>query len=203
LAPLRLQGKNGHVSQLICQQMSLGEFDSSGRKKPVPCLGSTITMDVDQVILAVGQTIEDSLDMQKSGITLSKGGLIAIEKGLKTQTSIPMVFAGGDVVTGPDTVVGAIAAGHQAAREIDGAIRLRNGESPYADLAEEKGDIPIEIPMEVEAEIQERYRTKMPELDAANRISGFQEVELGFTEEIARIEAGRCLRCDIEVEENT
>lgn len=202
LAPLRLQGKNGHVSQLICQQMSLGEFDSSGRKKPVPCLGSTITMDVDQVILAVGQTIEDSLDMQKSGITLSKSGLIAIEKGLKTQTSIPMVFAGGDVVTGPDTVVGAIAAGHQAAREIDEAIRLRNGESPYADLAEEKGVFSIEIPMEVDAEIQERYRTKMPEMDAANRISGFQEVELGFTEEIARIEAGRCLRCDIEVEQN-
>ncbi len=196
-APVRMQGKNGHVSQLICQQMSLGEFDNSGRRKPMPCLGSTVTMDVDQVILAIGQTVEDSFDMQKSGIALNKDGLIAIEKGLKTKTSIAMVFAGGDVVTGPDTVVGAIAAGHQSAREIDEAIRLRNGEAPYAAMA--AVEAPLDIPQEIEEEIQERRRCHMPELTATERVKGFQEVELGFTEELARMEAGRCLRCDVEV----
>ncbi len=200
LSPVRMQGENGHVTQLICQQMTLGEFDGSGRKKPVPSLGNTVVLDVDQVILAIGQAVEDSFDMQKSGIGLNKGGLIAIENGRKTETSVPMVFAGGDVVTGPDTVVGAISAGRQAAREIDGAIRRRNGESPYTEELESVSDYPFAIPTQLEEDIQELRRSAMPEVAVAERVNDFREVELGFTEAIARREAGRCLRCDIGVE---
>ncbi|MBU0992761.1 MAG: FAD-dependent oxidoreductase [Proteobacteria bacterium] len=200
LSPVRLHGENGHVKQLICQQMTLGEFDSSGRRKPVPCLGSTVAMAVDQVILAVGQTLEDSFDLQKNGIDLDKNGWIVIEKGLKTQTSIPMVFAGGDAVTGPDTVAGAIASGRHAAREIDAAICNKNGESPHVDDRKRPSEYPFTIPQEIKEEIRELKRSAMPEIAAAERISGFREVETGFTAEMARREAGRCLRCDIEAE---
>ena len=98
-------------------------------------------------------------------------------------------------MTGPDTVIGAIAAGHQAADDIDSAIRKANGESPYEAPAEEK----IDIPFIVDEETVETPQAKMPEMHAPDRMRNFKEVELGFTKEIAVMEACRCLRCDAEV----
>jgi NADH-quinone oxidoreductase subunit F len=197
VAPLRYAGENRHVEKVVCQRMTLGEFDSSGRKKPVPRLGDQFILDVDQVILAVGQQPDYCFDMEKSGIQITKRGLVEIVKGTKTRTGASMVFAGGDVVTGPDTVVGAIAAGHQAAIEIDETIRERNGEGPYIASPEVK----IEIPQAVEEDIQEMSRSTMPEVDVEERTKDFREVELGFSKEIALREASRCLRCDVEVEQ--
>jgi NADH-quinone oxidoreductase subunit F len=102
-----------------------------------------------------------------------------------------MVFAGGDVVTGPDTVVSAIAAGHQAADEIDQAIRLKNGESFSLPPEEE-----IEIPMIIDEEIHEAERACTIEAGCAERIKDFREVELGLSKEDAFKESCRCLRCD-------
>lgn len=195
VTPLRFQGENDHVQEVIYQRMTLGDFDNSGRRRPVPRLGDQFVLDVDQVILAIGQQPEDSIDIQKTGIQVTKQGLFKIVNGKKAETDASMVFAGGDVVTGPDTVVGAIAAGHHAAEEIDEAIRQRNGEAPYIFPPEEE----IEIPMAIE-EAQEIARTPMPEADVTERIGDFREVELGFSREIALKEAGRCLRCDVEVE---
>ena len=106
-----------------------------------------------------------------------------------------MVFAGGDVVSGADTVVGAIAAGHYAAIEIDEAIRQKNGEGPYVLPPEQD----IEIPQIVE-EAKEMPSASMPEEDIKDRRGDFREVELGFSQEVALKEANRCLRCDVEVE---
>jgi len=108
-----------------------------------------------------------------------------------------MIFAGGDVVTGPDTVIGAIAAGRKAAAEIDTAVRERNGESAYSPLPEEE----IDIPKVIDEEIQERPRKIMPNVPAAERVRDFREVELGFSKEAALAEACRCLRCDLTAEE--
>jgi len=195
VAPLRFQGENDHVQQVICQRMTLGDFDNSWRRRPVPRLGDQFVLDVDQAILAIGQQPEDSIDIQKTGIQVTKQGLFKIVNGKKAETDASMVFAGGDVVTGPDTAVGAIAAGHHAAEEIDEAIRQRNGEAPYIFPPEEE----IEIPMAIE-EAREIARTPMPEAGVTERIGDFREVELGLSREIALKEAGRCLRCDIEVE---
>ncbi|MBN1548413.1 MAG: hypothetical protein JW902_17315, partial [Syntrophaceae bacterium] len=92
-------------------------------------------------------------------------------------------------------VIGAIAAGHQAANDIDAAIRLKNGEEPWEELAEEK----IDIPLIIDEESQEAPQTPMPELDGATRILSFAEVELGFSRAEAIKEATRCLRCDAEI----
>ena len=195
VAPLRFASENNHVEKVICQRMTLGDFDTSGRRKPLPSLGDEFVLDADQVIFAIGQEADYAFDIQKTGTRVTKRSLIEVAKGKKTQTDDPMVFAGGDVVTGPDTVVGAIAAGHHAAEEIDEAIRQRNGEAPYISPPEEE----IEIPMDIE-EAQEIARTPMPEADVTERIGDFREVELGFSKEIALKEAGRCLRCDVVVE---
>ena len=135
-------------------------------------------------------------DFVKTGIDLTQKGFIKIIDGTKTRTTADMVFAGGDAVRGPDTVVGAIAAGHQAALEIDAALRQERGESPHVPETEEK----IEIPATVEEDIREMPRLPMPEADVAQRTTGFKEVELGFSREEALTESTRCLRCDIEVE---
>jgi NADH-quinone oxidoreductase subunit F len=126
-------------------------------------------------------------------VTISDRGFIQTVKGMNTQTTAPMVFAGGDVVSGPDTVVNAIAAGHRAAIEIDAAIREKNNEPAY--VHEEEA---IDIPVTIEEEIQETPRIFLCEADCAQRITDFREVELGMSKEEALKEACRCLRCDVE-----
>jgi NADH-quinone oxidoreductase subunit F len=195
-APVRFEGDNGHVRRMICQRMTLGEFDASGRKQPLPSLGDTFEMDVDQVILAIGQEVSGALDMEKTGMNLRKGGLVEIAAGKKTETSVAMVFAGGDVVTGPSTVVAAIAAGHRAAADIDEAIRKSNGEAPYLAPIEEW----IDIPKQIEEEIKEMARSEIPEADLVDRVTDFREIQLGFAAGTALREAGRCLRCDMQIE---
>lgn len=193
VAPLRFIGRDDHVCQMVLQKMHLGEFDANGRKKPVPILGSEYTVDADQVILAIGQEVDGAFDFKRTGIALTASRLVQIVSGKKTHTTAPMIFAGGDVVSGPDTVVGAIAAGHQAADEIDAAIRERNHEAPFvpADLMD------VVIPGEVGEETRELPRSAMPEAALAERITDFREVALGFANDVAQREAGRCLRCDI------
>jgi NADH-quinone oxidoreductase subunit F len=92
-------------------------------------------------------------------------------------------------------VIGAIAAGHQAAKDIDAAIRMKNSEPAYEMPAEEK----IDIPFIIDEASEEAPQMKMPELDGRARKLSFEEVELGFTREDAIREAVRCLRCDAEI----
>jgi len=195
VAPIRFIGRDDQVHQMVLQRMRLGEFDAGGRKKPVPILGKEYTVDTDQVILAIGQEVDDAFDFKRAGIELTSNRLVHIITGKKTRTSVNMIFAGGDVVTGPDTVVGAIAAGHKAAEEIDTAIRELNHEEPYKPPIEDK----TTIPQEIEEKIQEMSRAHMPQADLNERIYDFREVELGFSKEIAQREAGRCLRCDVQI----
>ena len=183
VSPLKIIGIEGRVKGLICQKMGLGEFDQSGRKKPVTIQGSEFTLNVDTLIVAIGQRPEHLFEK--------------IIKEIKLQTTNPELFAGGDIMSGPSTVVKAIAAGHQAAEEIDKAIRTKNGESPYKPPLEEK----IEIPLMIDEDIKEIPQARMPQLIISKRINNFKEVELGLTREKAIYEAERCLRCDAEIED--
>jgi len=171
--------------------MGLGEFDQSGRRKPVPKLGEDKALNVDMVILAIGQETVFPFDAKGGGVPVNKKGLIEVIKGKKTMTGAPMVFAGGDVVTGPDTVVNAIAAGHHAANEIDQALRLKNGEAFVLPPEEE-----IDIPMMIDEDIHEAERACALEAECGERIKDFREVELGLSQEDAFKESCRCLRCD-------
>ena len=194
--PIRFSGVNGRVGEVKCQKMYLGEFDSGGRRKPVPMMGDYLTLKIDHAIVAVGQ-MTDLAFCAGDGVEVSNRGLIQVKKGMRTRLGETMFFAGGDVVTGPATVVGAIAAGHHAADEIDAAIRLLNNEPPYVPPPEEE----IRIPMTVspDEDVQETPRIQMTEADPYERIGDFREVELGFSREEAMKEACRCLRCDISV----
>ncbi len=128
-------------------------------------------------------------------IGVNKWNNFSVGNGYKSRTPNERYFAGGDAVTGPDTVVAAIGAGHQAAEDIDAAIRKANGEPAYEIPAAEK----IDIPLIIDEETTECPQVAMPEMEAALRKVSFAEVELGFTAEEAMKEACRCLRCDAEL----
>lgn len=195
VAPLKIEGTKGKVSAITCQRMTLGDFDNSGRKKPFPVTGSEFTLNVDAVIAAIGQIPDMSFVDKKSGVEINKWDCFNVGNVYKSRTNNPKYFAGGDAVTGPDTVIAAIGAGHQAAEDIDAAIRQANGEQPYEKPELEK----IDVPLIIDEETVETPQMAMPEMSASKRKKIFAEVELGFKKADAIKEACRCLRCDASV----
>jgi len=193
VAPLEVIGVKGKVVGVRCQRMRLGAFDASGRRRPEPIEGSEFVLDVDMVIAAIGQ-VPDVSFLPKD-IPVTKWSTIEVNGGGETQTPAAGVFAGGDAVSGPATVIWAIAAGMKAAGEIDAAMRERNGEPPYQGVEEER----IDIPQVIDEEVQEQPQTRMSEMEGSERVGSFAEVELGYTEEEALRESMRCLRCDLEL----
>jgi len=195
IAPLKIDGTKGKVSSITCQRMKLGDFDNSGRKKPAAIEGSEFTLAVDAIVAAIGQVPDMSFIDKKVGVEINKWDCYTVGKGFKSRTTNPRYFAGGDAETGPDTVIGAIAAGHQAADDIDAAIRQANHEPAYEKPALEK----IDVPLVIDDETTETPQMPMPEMHHATRKMSFAEVELGFSKEDAMKEACRCLRCDASV----
>ena len=185
VAPKRILGENGKVTALECIRMELGEPDESGRRRPNPVEGSEFVIDLDVVIPAIGEVPDVSLLPEGAKVTSRK----TIEcEPLTLETGLPGIFAGGDVVSGPATVVDAIAAGKRAAVSIDRHLR---GEDLKVGRKEE-----IKLVEEVSKEgVEKRTRQVMPLLPVEKRIRSFEEVETGFTEEMALQEAERCLNC--------
>ena len=179
---------NGRVENLRLQRMELGEFDASGRRRPVPVEGDTYDLPVDLVVSAVGQSVDDVSLAKETALERGRGGRVVVDE-LTAATNADGVFAGGDCVTGPDTVIGAIAQGKRAAAAID---RYLGG----------NGQVVDELPYERELSgpiVEERLsREEMPMLAADARCKCFDEVELGFDLEKAIAEATRCLRCDVK-----
>jgi NADH-quinone oxidoreductase subunit F len=195
-APGKIMGSNGRVSSMEVIEMELGEFDSSGRKRPVPKNNQKHTVEVDTVICAIGQKPDLSFVPKGQKINMERGGTIKVTDEYRTRLNDSGEFAGGDVVTGPDTVVAAIRAGQDAAREIDDYIRNISGEPPYVEPSEER----IEIPVDIEEETVETPSFDKNHLAISKRKKNFKEVDKGFTHENAKAEAGRCLRCDLEID---
>ncbi|MFO8056888.1 MAG: FAD-dependent oxidoreductase [bacterium] len=182
--------QNGKLKQIEVQKMELGEPDDSGRRRPVPVEGETETMDVDTLIPAIGQRPDLACIRGVDGIETTSRGLMVADP-ITMQTSKPGVFAGGDLYTGPALVVEAVAAGKEAAISIDRYLRgedLVEGrpERPHGD---NWGEIPDDL--------EKANRAVPPELEPAERIKGFDEVEQAFTEEAARAEAARCVSCGV------
>jgi NADH-quinone oxidoreductase subunit F len=189
--PVEILGNNGEVSSIECINMKLGEFDRSGRKRPIPIDGSEFTMDVDVVITAIGQVLDTSFLKKDKEIKISKGRFF--EADFKTMaTNVEGIFVAGDAVSGPATIIEAIASGEKAALGVDNY--LRRG------MAKEKEKETITIERTFELKEGEIPRIKIPVLEVKNRLSNFNEVELGLSEENAIFEAKRCLRCDLEEE---
>jgi NADH-quinone oxidoreductase subunit F len=195
VAPLKIDGAKGKVSSITCQRMTLGDFDNSGRKKPVAVAGSEFTLTVDAIVAAIGQVPDMSFVDKKIGVDINKWDCYTVGKGYASRTTNPRYFAGGDAETGPDTVIAAVGAGHQAADDIDAAIRVANHEPAYVKAALEE----IIVPLVIDEESEETPQMAMPEMHHATRKMSFAEVELGFSREDAMKEACRCLRCDAAV----
>ncbi|MBE9477686.1 MAG: FAD-dependent oxidoreductase [Chloroflexi bacterium] len=194
-APTKVLGKDGKVTGLECIRMELGEFDRSGRKTPNSIEGSEYAVDLDMVIEAIGQRPDTSF-IKDGELETGRGGIVATDKRTLA-TSREGVFAGGDVATGPQTVIEAIAAGQRAACSIR---RYLDGEE-LTPLVERNGYEPITYSSEPpsEEETKEKARIRASEIAMSKRASSFKEVTLTYSPEEAMEEASRCLRCDLEV----
>ena len=115
VAPKKILGENGKVSAIECIHMELGEPDETGRRKPIPVEGSEFKREADMVILAIGETPD--IGFLPKEIELNENGTVWVNP-VTMETSLKGVFAGGDVVSGPATVIEAIAAGKRAAESI-------------------------------------------------------------------------------------
>jgi NADH-quinone oxidoreductase subunit F len=188
-APHRILGDaHGNVKGIEVEKTRLGEYDHSGRRKPVPT-GEVRRFDCDTVVLAVGETVD--LDfVRASGLTLAETGTFVVDR-YSLETSRPKFYAGGDVITGASNVSNAMAYGKQAARAIDQQLMEANRWDKLFHHIE-YGQVIPENP-------SPNHRHTGHILPPAKRAGCNAEVVTGFTHEEALDEACRCLRCDLEV----
>ena len=181
-APLRIEkDENGKVAALWVKPQMVGEI-RGGRPAPVDSSLPEVRMECDRVLVAIGQGI-DSLRFGEYGIPIKRGAIEAFDwSGVKDTEG---VFAGGDCVTGPATVIRAIAAGKVAAANIDEYLGFHH---------RMKND--VDIPPVRLDDFNTIGRINMKERPAEERARDFELMECGMTEEEACQEAGRCLRCD-------
>ena len=116
VAPKKIVGKDGRLTAIECIRMELGEPDESGRRRPIPIENSEFTMQLDTMVLAIGESPDPSL--LPKDIEVTRQNTITVDP-MTLETSLPGIFAGGDVVSGPATVIEAIVAGRKAASSID------------------------------------------------------------------------------------
>lgn len=192
-APQRITVDDAGVKSLHCLRMELGEPDRSGRRRPVPVEGSDFSIEADTIIGAIGQNTDTGFLYNDLPVRLNKWGDVDIN-GFTMQTSEPKIFSGGDCVTGPATVIQAIAAGRRAAAAIDEFVTNGYIKPTHEDYACSRGTLEDLPQAEFEA-YDFVGRATMSELEVEARLTGFPEVELGLSEEQARAEAARCLTC--------
>ncbi len=191
--PKEIQGENGRVTGIVCMRAELSEPDESGRQRPVPVEGSEHVVPVDVVIPAIGQEVESSGLEGFESVDWSRRSTVKVNT-VSMQTNQPGVFAVGDAVTGPATVVEAIAGGKRAAfaihRYFEGIPQPELPPVPVRRGRVESFRMAASLKMDLK-------RPQMSLLGNERRRITFQQVRLGMDESQARNEARRCLRCDI------
>jgi NADH-quinone oxidoreductase subunit F len=187
-APVEIVVKDGTVSGIKCSPMSLGQFDASGRKKPVAVEGKDFIIDADQVIAAIGQKVDVAAVFNGLKLDLTSWKTISVNRA-NGQTSIPWIFSGGDAASGASSVIEAIAGGERAAVGIDAFL---TGATHAFWRSERNNDTAFDP----DADPVSYGRQKQPELSVNKRKNNFDEVELCPQETVAVRQAKRCLRCD-------
>jgi len=186
-APLKVSKKDNDLI-LTCNRMELGEPDASGRRRPVPIVGSEFDTEFDSIVAAIGQVSDIP---EAFGVETERWNTIRTNPDTLA-TSREGVYAGGDVVIGPDSVIRAIAQGRIAASSID---RYLGGSG---EIDEVLAPNRVYNPCVGKAEdFIEQTRATLPELEVNKRISNFDEVELVLPEDAAVNEAKRCLQCAV------
>jgi len=195
VSPTRIVNDDWRVAGLQCVHMKLGEPDASGRRRPIPIPGSEFFAPADTVIAAVGQAPDLSFLPTDSALERTRWERLAVDAN-RLATNVPGVFAGGDFVSGPSMVIEAIAAGRRGAIAID---KYLQGDTSRVEMYDLKPSvIEEEAKREEEESWEPQFRPETPYLPIQERKGSFKEIELSFSEEKARQEAKRCLRCDLE-----
>jgi NADH-quinone oxidoreductase subunit F len=195
VSPTRISNDDWKVAGLQCVHMKLGEPDASGRRRPIPIPGSEFFAPADTVIAAVGQAPDLSFLPPDSALERTRWERLAVDAN-RLATNVPGVFAGGDFVSGPGMVIEAIAAGRRGTIAIDKYLR---GDTSRVEMYDLKPSvIEEEVSREEEESWEPQFRPETPYLALKERKGSFKEIELSFSEEKARQEAKRCLRCDLE-----
>ncbi|MBN1798142.1 MAG: FAD-dependent oxidoreductase [Spirochaetales bacterium] len=193
VTPIKIYAKEGNLTGIECIRNKLGDADASGRRKPVPVPGTEFRVALDTLIVAIGER-PGSECLSSMGINVEKNGRVRADKDTMC-TNKAGVFAGGDLVTGPNTVIDAIAAGKKAARIIERFLHNEKLKEPRALSLPQVFIEPAEISDE---ELEKARRVIPPVLPVIKRKKNFEEVEKTMSAEQARQEARRCLRCDLE-----
>ena len=191
--PVMISAKGNGLSVLVTK-MELGDYDRSGRKTAKPVANSEYEIEVDAIIEAIGQT-PDTAFIKNDGIEVKNNIIVADSRTLAT--AHPGIFAGGDAVLGPRTVIEAIAHGQRAASSIK---RYLQGKALTPRVERYKYEVmttPQTIP--TDEEVKEKARLNQKELPLKKRKTSFKEVALAYTPEEAIAEASRCLRCDLDI----
>ncbi len=185
--PVEVVSEGGKVTGLKCRRMRLAGFDRSGRRSPM-AEGAEFVIDADQVIVAIGQTVD--LNSVLGNVTLEKkwSNFINVDP-VTGQTSIDWIFSGGDVVTGPDSVVGAVNGGEAAAVGIDQYLTGENH-------AFWRKDKVIDTDFDPDDEPCPHKRETVQTISIERRRNNFEEVEQSWSPAVAKRQAQRCLRCD-------
>jgi NADPH-dependent glutamate synthase beta subunit-like oxidoreductase/NAD-dependent dihydropyrimidine dehydrogenase PreA subunit len=178
-APLRVD--QGVVS---CIRMALGAADASGRPRPEPVAGSEFKLSANTVIMAIGQEVE----VPAKAVVREKNGVVRADPG-SLATSVPGIFAGGDAVTGPASIIDAIAQGRVASAGID---RFLGGSGDLERFACKKPPAELHAPAP-----RGSARNEWANISAAARIGSFALVEAAYDTQTAIDEASRCLSCDL------
>lgn len=183
-----VRNESGGVTGLKCISMELGEFDRSGRRRPTQTQDSSNVIETDHVIIAIGQRVDSNAVLpEMQNIFDNKNYIIA--DPVSYQTPEEWIFAGGDAVSGPSSVVSAIAAGEKAAVGIDTYL---TGESH----AFWRKEMILDTDFDPDADPVPYPREKMLAMEVERRKYNFDEVEKSWCESVALRQAKRCLRCD-------
>jgi NADH-quinone oxidoreductase subunit F len=193
-SPVRILTKDGRLIGIECVKNTPGPLDDSGRRQPVPVAGSEYIVPLDTLIVAISEGSDtDCVAVAGANrVEVTDKGTVRVSPDTLL-TNRPGVFAGGDVVTGPNTVVDAIASGKRAAAMIDLYLR---GEPLVGPRRPRLPDVYIE-PLIPEADAGTQARVPTPRLPITARRRSFAEVETSLPEADAVREARRCLRCDL------
>ena len=193
--PVRIMMEDDGVVGVECVRMQPGEPDANGRRRPEPVPGSEFVIPCDMLIPAIGQAMDQS--WMKDDVPLELTPWKTIETNpLTMETSVPGIFSGGDCVSGPATLVEALAAGERAARSMDQYLQ----NVPYAMEKDEQLSYFYQSLARLDKDVIDRPaqgfdRMKMRERPVIERIQDFEQVEQAISPEDALLEANRCLRC--------
>lgn len=183
-----LRDSAGGVAAVRCVELSLGEFDRSGRRRPQRREAEPFEIDADQVIVAIGQRLDGAELGDNHDIKRDDDGFLRADP-VTGQAADPWIFTGGDAVLGPASVVEAIAAGERAAYGID--LYLTGEEHAFW-----RQDRPVDTAFDPDADPSPDPREPLETIPVDRRRHNFSEVELPWSEAVAVRQAHRCLRCD-------